>query len=292
MRIRRILTRNPSTASAVPLPLAREAGAVCKAALFSPAPLVKGGRAAEAAGGFRSCCAQVPLSTRVGILGILLALGMLLPPAAASAGTHQVTERLREDMPPFVFTLEYTQELHEGMYADEGGFFYIHSIIIARADNGAEVQQISLNPPAETFADEDYGFGLVLEDMNFDGFMDIRVMQFVSAGTHIPYHCWLWDAATHRFEYSEALSAISSPMFDADRRQVLGFETGGPAEYIFTTYMFRDAELVLVGRTTTGYDYEGGTAIVTIEELIDGEMVVTGVTKEPLLLPEEGDFDW
>jgi len=81
-------------------------------------------------------------------------------------------------------------------------------------------------------------------------------------------------------------------MFDADRRQVLGFETGGPAEYIFTTYMFRNAELVLVGRTTTGYDYEGGTAIVTIEELIDGEMVVTGVTKEPLLLPEEGDFDW
>ncbi|MCL2545412.1 MAG: hypothetical protein FWE77_05775 [Clostridia bacterium] len=229
---------------------------------------------------------------------MLLALVALWPPTAASAGSHQITERLREGMPPFVFTLEYFREQHghaqaeAGLYDDEGVFFYIHSIVITREDTGGEVQRINLNPPAETFADEEYGFGLVLEDMNFDGFMDMRVMQFVSAGANIPYHCWLWDPAAQRFEYSEALSAIPSPLFDPDRRQVLGFGTGGPAEYIYTAYEFRGAELVLVGRVTTGYDYEGGTSIVTTEELIDGQMVVTGVTKEPLLQPEEGDFDW
>ena len=230
---------------------------------------------------------------------VLLALVLFVfPPVAALAGSHQITEGLRGDMPPFVFTLEYTQAQHggahaeAGLYEDEGDFFYIHSIVITREDTGGEVQRIHLNPPAETFADQEYGFGLVLEDMDFDGFADMRLMQYVSAGINIPYHCWLWDPLTHCFVYNEALSAISSPIFDPVGRQVLGFATGGAAEYIDTVYEYRGAELALVGRVTSGYDYEGGTLIVTTEELRDGQMTVTGTTKESLLQPEDGDFDW
>jgi len=226
-------------------------------------------------------------------------IALLLAPAAAPAGSHQVTERLRENMPPFVFTLEYTQEQHgsaqadAGLYADEGAFFYIHSILITRGDTNGEVQQITLNPPAETFADAEYGgFGLVLEDMDFDGFMDMRLMQFVSAGANIPYYCWLWDPPAQRFVYNEALSDIPSPLFDPVKKQVLGFATNGAAEYIDSVYEYRGAELTLVARTITGYDYEGGTVIVTTEELVDDQITITGVTKEPLVQPEEGDFDW
>lgn len=223
----------------------------------------------------------------------------LLAPTIASADTHQITERLRENMPPFVFTLEYTREQRgdsqadASLYADEGAFFYIHSIRVTREDNGGEVQRITLDPPAETFADEEYsGFGLVLEDMDFDSFLDMRLMQFVSAGANIPYYCWLWDPSAQRFVYNEALSEISSPLFDPAEKQVLGFSNNGAAEYIDSFYEYRDADLVLVARTTTGYDYEGGTVIVTTEELVNGQMTIVDVTKGPLVQPEEGDFNW
>ncbi|MCL2811588.1 MAG: hypothetical protein FWD25_06840 [Clostridia bacterium] len=216
---------------------------------------------------------------------------LLMLPIAALAGSHQITKQLREDMAPLVFILEYTQS-EEDLYDNESAFFYIHTIVVARENNGGELQRIHIDPPAETFADPEYGFGFVLEDMNFDGYMDMRLMQYVSGGVNIPYHCWLWDPVDNRFVYSEALSAISSPLFDPERRQVLGFATGGAAEYIDSVHEYQDNELTLISRVTTGYDYEGGTVIVTTEELFEGQMIVTLVTKEPLLMPEEGDFDW
>jgi len=216
----------------------------------------------------------------------------------AAGDAYQVSQKLREDMPPFVFTLEFSQTEYSAKEAEqrslggESDLCYIHSIVISHEGTGGELQRIDLNPPAETFADQEYGYGLILEDMDFDGFVDMRVMQFVSAGVNIPYHCWLWSPVNQCFVYNETLSAVSSPIFDPLSRRVYGFETGGTAEYIDTTYEYRGADLELISRVTTGYDFESGTAIVTTEQPMDGEMVVTGVTREPLLLLDDGEFDW
>ena len=271
--------RNPSTAAAVPLPLTRAVGVKNEKNAMTPCPPCQRGEGHRSGGGIlkRNC---MPCF----LCSIIVILFMLSLPLAALAGTHQVTGKLREDTSPFVFTLEYT--------ADGDVFYLIHTIVVTHEGTGGELQRISIDPPAQTFADKDYGFGFVLEDMNFDGYLDMRLMQYVSTGFNIPYHCWLWDFVGNRFVYNEALSAVSSPIFDQEEKQVLGFSTGGAAEYIDSVYEFRGAELILVSRVTTGYDYEGGTVIVTTEELIEGQMIVTQVTREPLAQPEEGDFDW
>ena len=223
-----------------------------------------------------------------------------LTPAAASAEVYQISKKLREDMPIFRFELAYDQaqysaeQSEQRAYYDEGAFYYVHSITVISEDTGYIVQQIDLNPAAEVCDDDqdkDKTLGFVLEDMNFDGFLDMRVMQFISAGINIPYYCWLWDPGSQSFAYSEALSAISSPIFDPVRGQVHGFTTDGTAD-INTIYEYRGYELVLVGRVTTGYDYQAGTMIVTTEELVEGQMLVTDVTKESLFQSEDGQFDW
>ena len=223
-----------------------------------------------------------------------LLLSLCLPFSGASAAAYEVTEKLREDMPPFRFTLEYSQFSYDAQqrgqrdYTQEGDFFYIHSISVTSAEGGALLQRIELNPPAETCDDERFGF--VLEDMNFDGFLDMRVSQFMSAGTNIPYHCFLWDPAGGAFVYNEALSAVPSPIFEPQGKLVTGFERVSASEYIETTYAYDPGgALTPIGRITTGYDYDSGVMITTIEHLIDGQLQVTDIRKERFLdgtLPE------
>ncbi|WP_175406459.1 hypothetical protein [Bacillus sp. FJAT-27264] len=43
----------------------------------------------------------------------------------------------------------------------------------------------------ETSTQDDHAFGFVLEDMNFDGYLDVRIQADTPAGPNIPYYCWL-----------------------------------------------------------------------------------------------------
>ena len=230
-----------------------------------------------------------------------LAVFLACLPAAACADIFQLSEKLREDTPLFRFELTYDQrpysaeQSEQRTYDEESAFFYVHSIAVIREDTGSLVQRIDLNPAAESYDDsddsQDKTLGFVLEDMNFDGYLDMRVMQFVSAGSSIPYYCWLWDPAAQRFVYNEALSAIPSPIFDSATGQVHGFGVNGDSEYIETVYAYRGGAPVLVRRVTTGYDYGSGTMITTTEELVDGQLQVTGTAKTPFLEQEDEDMD-
>lgn len=243
------------------------------------------------------------------------ALVLCLLPVAASAAQYTVSQKVHPDMPSFRFTLDYDQtqytqaESEQRSFDGEGVFFYVRAITVTREDTGAILQQIALDPLAETYDDETLGF--TLEDMNFDGATDMRLMRYVSGGSNSPYYCYLWDHAAQAFVFNEALSAIPSPMFDAQKRQVRGFETRGDmdftdttfaedesayvqtgrgSEYIDTTYVYDGGALALVSRVTTAYDYGSGTCITTTEQLVDGEMIITGINREPLLQLEGLDF--
>ena len=207
----------------------------------------------------------------------LVALCALTP--AASAEVFTVEQALHESLPAFRFSLN---------YAMENELFYTDALTITRADDGGNVQQIVLATRAETYDDET--LGLVIEDMNFDGYLDMRLMQFISAGINIPYFCWLWDPAAQTFVYSEPLSAIASPSFDPETRLVYSSERDGASIYIENTYTYaQDGSLTLTARVTSAYDSDINIVIITTEELVDGQMQVTNRQEEPLQEDVEGD---
>jgi hypothetical protein len=55
--------------------------------------------------------------------------------------------------------------------------------------------------------------GLIVGDMNYDGYDDFRVMEFLPAGPNVPYLYYLYVPATRQFVYSEAYAKITSPEF-------------------------------------------------------------------------------
>ena len=61
--------------------------------------------------------------------------------------------------------------------------------------------------PVNLTADELF----IIEDMNFDRFNDIRMVQFMPAGPNIPFYYWIYDTVSHKFLRNTPLEDITSP---------------------------------------------------------------------------------
>jgi hypothetical protein len=70
-----------------------------------------------------------------------------------------------------------------------------------------------INIAVETATPLSNANGLVVEDMNYDGFDDFRIMEFLPAGPNVPYLYYLYVPATRQFVYSEAYAKITAPEF-------------------------------------------------------------------------------
>ncbi len=204
----------------------------------------------------------------------LLVLLCLLP-AQSLAETLVVKGTLKDDMPPFTFTLTYRQDTS----ADGVGFFCTSGIQVASQDGKQILQQIALNPEAQSYESETLGFAL--EDMDFDGYKDMRIIGLLPAGANVPYICFLWNPSNNQFVFNEALTQLSSPSFDPANQLVHSADIAGGGEYVDTTYTIADGALSMVARVTTTYDVQNGIVFTTTEEMLDGQMRVVSKTEEP-----------
>ena len=109
-------------------------------------------------------------------------------------------------------------------------------------------------------------------DANFDGFQDFG---YLSTRGIQPYywHYWLWDEEQGQFTYCKSLTGISEPQFDAEKQVVSGWERGGASSGTKTIYRWIDGYLNLLRQIDIGYPKDDGTHLVTVNDLIGGEMV-------------------
>lgn len=121
--------------------------------------------------------------------------------------------------------------------------------------------------------------GLATDDLNFDGFPDLRLM--AGAGVvNISYLCWLWDPETEQFTYAFSLSGYDIQI-DAGAQQIITETRGGWGQY-YTNYYRYDGEagaLLQLKEVHEDYAAQGATEdhpIITVHELIDGEWIQTG----------------
>lgn len=63
---------------------------------------------------------------------------------------------------------------------------------------------------------------VIVEDLNFDGFMDIRLMQYLPTDESIAYFYWIYDDTNKRFVRSETLEkSVFSPVLDTDEEFII-----------------------------------------------------------------------
>ena len=90
------------------------------------------------------------------------------------------------------------------------------------------------------------GSDIVIEDMNFDGINDFRIIAMLPPGPNIPYICFLWDKKSGKFIHAEFLDDITSPEFDSKTKTVTSSSRESANKYRKDVYKYSSGKLVLV----------------------------------------------
>ncbi len=175
----------------------------------------------------------------------------------------RIEEQIHPDLPPltFVLTGDIVEERAE-----------IDTIAIYTPDNPNKPQQ-TLTGFKTAFPDLTTG-GFVVEDLNFDGYQDLRIPQFLPSSPNIPYFYWLYNPETGKFERNEELEVITSITVHGDQGTLESFQRVSANTFVLETYEFREKNLVLIRRITEIYGTDEQKQVV-VEELQGNEWVVT-----------------
>ena len=97
------------------------------------------------------------------------------------------------------------------------------------------------------------GSDIVIEDMNFDGINDFRIIAMLPPGPNIPYICFLWDKKSGKFVHAEFLDDITSPEFDSKTKTVTSSSRESANKYRKDVYKYSGGKLVLVKSVVKTY---------------------------------------
>lgn len=145
----------------------------------------------------------------------------------------------------------------------------VKSIVVTRLNDKKQIQVI--------IPDENYpGCGLpkdqifIVEDMNFDGYNDIRLLQFLPAAPNLPYYYWIYNPKTQKFQPEKALEEISSPDFDPKKKLIYSFWRGSCCDHGLSTYKYVNGRPTLIEESEI--KEENGKVITTTKKLVNGKM--------------------
>jgi hypothetical protein len=137
------------------------------------------------------------------------------------------------------------EEIHDSLFSFEINYDstknrigewnkYLRSIAIYRLSDHKKIQTIY---PPEKFPFETYHVPITVEDMNFDGYNDFRVLDFVMMYGQSSYHFWLYNPKKGQFEPNPALAETSSAEFDQQTKTIYSRCRGaGPFDEINQTF--------------------------------------------------------
>jgi hypothetical protein len=153
----------------------------------------------------------------------------------------------------------------------------VKSIVVTRLKDGKQIQTII---PGENYPrcglPQDQIF--IVEDINFDGYNDIRLLQFLPAAPNLPYYYWTYNPATQRFQRQKALEEITSPDFDPKKKLIYSFWRGSCCDHGLSTYRYINGKPTLIEESEV--KEEDGRVISTIKKLVNGKMKLVKKTIE------------
>lgn len=186
--------------------------------------------------------------------------------------TREFRGKRNTDMPEFIFRLTAYKS------KDIGGGYKTIEIAVIDAKSGDTIQE--LLPSDYTMCGDyvscpDENLGFIIEDMNFDGYQDFRIMEFLAP--NIPYLCWIWDEESGRYVYDVALSDITSLEVDGEKELITAFGRDSAAEHFNVYYKYIDGVLTLIKEIRSGFldDSDPWQGYEMTWELVDGQWVVT-----------------
>jgi hypothetical protein len=183
----------------------------------------------------------------------------------------RIKEAIHPSLPEFLFKV----------YGEEKGSTYAANKIeiYQSEEEDGEVQEILLE---ETDTPDKESLGFIIEDMNFDGYRDIRIQQSLSASPNISYYYWLWDKTSSKYVSNASLEMIMSPEFDNKNKWIKSYVRDNAVTYYEDIYKYIDEVPTLVKETEEIIDEKNKVTHITIMEFSYNEMNITKKYDEPL----------
>lgn len=156
--------------------------------------------------------------------------------------TVTITDRLREDMPEFTFCLTADYNLNLETYE-------LQTLTVSEGET--ILQTISI-PEMTSFGQTAiYDFmadtlGFSLEDLNFDGYQDIRLFDTLNGNYREESIYLVWNPEKQQFENDTRLNAITLATFDQEKQLIYGMERNGAVCHYYSTYQYIDGEPVKI----------------------------------------------
>ena len=185
------------------------------------------------------------------------------------------------------FSVKIKQSIHPSLnefafkldcYEDDMQMYYTKTIRISDTKTGKEIQTLKtneFNDGADAQTTSRDAVELLIEDLNFDGFADIRINSFVSAGPNNTYICWLWDTEKDQFVYNKTLSEIIALKVDPKNKWLHSYSRINAATYREEFYKYMNGKPTLYKIIEEQFDDNGQTAEVVIQELKNGQLIET-----------------
>ena len=160
-------------------------------------------------------------------------------------------EKIREDMPLFRFDLAAHYDRLINAYA-------LDTITVTDLSEERVLQTTSipeLTRFGETAIYDKETMGFELEDMNFDGYQDVRLYDTVNGNYLVEWIYLIWNPQKRQFELDERLNEIPLANFDQEEKVIYGMTRGSASEHTYFTYRYQGREILLMEKVSENNYY-------------------------------------
>lgn len=106
---------------------------------------------------------------------------------------------------------------------------------------------------------------VIVEDLNFDGYPDIRLLQYLPATPNIPYYYWLYDTALGKYVRNVEMEKITSPALDMTNQSILSQWSKSRTLVGTDYYQFKGHQLKLIKQEVQEYT-DPNTYVLTVKK--------------------------
>lgn len=115
---------------------------------------------------------------------------------------------------------------------------------------------------------------VIIEDFNFDGYPDIRLLQYLPETANIPFFYWLYNPKTTKFQRDTMLEIIHSPILDTKNEYILSQWTKEDNVQGTDFYKFVGNQIKLVKQETEEFTDSINYVLTTKEVFGDSLKIV------------------
>ncbi len=163
--------------------------------------------------------------------------------------TYRIQKRIHPQLPKFHFKLYgYREKGYTGQYVTD-------KIKIRSKGKILQVIDFTKNRdkafPCPRFFSKNFGFAI--EDMNFDGYKDIRIIEFMPLSPNTSYFVWTWNQKTNQYVQNKALEKYPAAEFNQKKKRIYSSVHISGAEYNNITYKYMNGKPVKIKMIKTGF---------------------------------------